>query len=88
MDCFGCLAEDSLKMQQLSSRWFIIGRDKLENELNMIKLLKNVRNLKIMAKEDSSLKERKAKLILDNLATINVDSDEIKKDYDLQENDG
>ena len=58
-----------------TARWFKIGRDRFESEINLEKVLRTLRNLKILS---LSNKYVKAKLVLDKANTIEVDSEDIK----------
>lgn len=75
-NCFRCLPQDAFELKDITARWFIIGRDRLDKELNLEKLLRTLRNIKILTLSD---KERKAKLALNELNTIQVDSDDCEE---------
>lgn len=72
-DLFGCLPEEPFSTTDMISRWYIIGKERLESELNIEKLLRTLRNLKI---HTDLTKKRKASLNLKGKNVIEVDSDE------------
>ena len=73
---FGCLPDEVLDLKDLTSRWFVLGKERFERELNLEKVLKTLRNLRILTLND---KEKKARLALESLNSIEVDSDDIKE---------
>lgn len=68
--------DDVLSYKSLVTRYFIIARGRFEKEINLEKLLKTLRNVKILSLSDRKLK---AKLDTAELNTIAVDSDEIRE---------
>ena len=58
----GCLPETALKAQDMSTRWYILGRKRLEAEMNIVKIIKSLRTLNIREKPS---RETKAQMILD-----------------------
>ena len=72
-ELFGLLPENAFESKDMITRWYILGKERFETELNVEKLLKTVRNLKI---HTDLTKERKASLGLKGKNIIEVDSDE------------
>ena len=72
----GCLSTDAHSLRQVTARWFVIGRERFEKELNIEKVLKTLRNLRIV-----SLAKRGiwAQLAIDARNVIEVDSEDIGK---------
>ena len=76
-ELLGYLPEEPFSTPNMISRWYIIGKERFESELNIEKLIKTVRNLKI---HTDFTKERKASLNLKGKNIIEVDSDEYRKE--------
>ena len=74
---FGCLATDALQVNNKAIRWFIIGKERLDNEINLEKVLKTLRQFRILFLQD---KEKKARLATENKNYIAVDSDDLLKE--------
>lgn len=67
------LPEDPFDSKDMIVRWYLIGKERFEDELNIEKLLKAVRTLKI---HTNLTKERKASLGLKGKNILEVDSDQ------------
>lgn len=64
-----------MNITDLVGRWFSIGRRKFDEELNIVKILRGLRNLKLLAKPSDV---RKAQLVLEPDNIIAVDSEDIR----------
>lgn len=47
-DCCGCFPENVLHSPNMVNRWYVIGKKRLEEELNLVKILKTLRNVKVL----------------------------------------
>ena len=52
----GCLPESAIKAQDMSTRFFILGKQRLESELNIVKVLKQLRTLTLLEKPSREAK--------------------------------
>ena len=53
----GYLPEEALELKDAASRWFVIGKDRFEREINLGRVLKTLRNVKKLTLAE---KEKKA----------------------------
>jgi len=70
------LPEDGLEASDMITRWYVIGKNRFENELNIEKLLKLIRSLRM---HTNFTREAKASMSLKDTNIIEVDSDENMK---------
>ena len=68
-------------MKDAALRWFIIGKERLDSEINLEKVLKTLRNMKILTLNDKSTK---AHLNLDQANVIELDSDCIERGREVR----
>ena len=73
-------------MTDKAKRWFIIGRQRYKKEVNLEKMVKTIRNLKLLNMKD---RDTKAKLVMEAKNIIDVDLNDVpasvrseKKVYD------
>lgn len=83
--CFNCLSYDVTELKSKAARWFVIGKERFDRELNIEKVLKHIRNFECLALKDEKVK---AALELERQNIIEVDSDDLKaKDSALDVSD-
>jgi hypothetical protein len=76
-----CSYDDYIDAKDIALRWFLIGKQRFENEINLEKVLKSLRNVKILTLND---KNRKATLALENENVIEIDSDNIRREREVR----
>ena len=70
----GCLPDNAIKAHDMSTRWYVLGKQRLETEFNIIKVIKSLRTLNMLGKPS---RDTKAHMILDKKNLIEVDTDDI-----------
>lgn len=73
----GRLPKSALDIADTTYRYFIIGKQRLSQELNLVKMVKQIRYNKIMSLEYQTSEIDKLKL--HDLCVIEVDDDDLRK---------
>ena len=71
LNLFGCVSDDVVKVKDLITRWYIVGKSKLEKELDMIHVLKSLHYLRMIRPND----EEKAQVMIDPMNVVELDDD-------------
>lgn len=70
---FGCLSEEASDHKDVASRYFVLGLSRFEKELNIDRILKTLRDVKVETLD----KDKKAMCAIAKQNVIEVDSDDL-----------
>ena len=77
--CFTC-ADDPRQVSDLTQRWYRMGQERLEEELDIVGIVRNLRDLRILTKEvrEQDNTQMKLRVLDDNLLRLDSDEEEHK----------
>lgn len=83
--CSCCDPDEPLSIQNGPARWYTIGSERLDKEFDVVKIVKRLRELRLLTREQRRAQDLKSELAISGKNIIEIDSDGIADNEEEKE---